>query len=240
MENFENSSWADDSFADNYLKKADVFIPDRGRMFELMLSVYGHFSGGRKGLSICDLGCGNGVVAKTILGYDPSISATLVDASEAMLDKARENLSGFDGLSFIHSDFQELLDGSNDTGFHDAFVSAQAIHHLTLKEKSSLFGLIFSRLNNNGLFINIDVVLPPSEGLEGLYFDIWSKGMILKAQEAGLDSFDPQEIITAYKEPVNKPDTIEAQLDALNEAGFENVDCYFKHGIFVVFGGQKK
>ena len=240
MGDFESSSWADESFANNYLEKADVFIPERRRMFELLSSIYSHHTRGRKGLSVCDLGCGNGAATKRILKYDPSISATLVDASESMLEKARENMSGYNNLSFVRAGFDEILIGENDLGVHDAFISAQAIHHLTFKEKTSLFSYIYSRLNKNGLFVNIDVVLPPSEELEKLYFDIWAREMVKKADEVGLSGFDPQEIIKAYKLPVNKPDTLDDQLDALRAAGFVNVDCFYKNGIFAVFGGQKE
>ena len=44
-----------------------------------------------------------------------------------------------------------------------------------------------------------------------------------------------------YKEnPDNKPDTLEAQLQALENAGFKNIDCYHKFGIFAMFGGSKE
>jgi len=39
---------------------------------------------------------------------------------------------------------------------------------------------------------------------------------------------------------MNKPDTLANQLRALKSAGFVDVDCYFKNGIFVVFGGAKQ
>ncbi len=249
---FESSSWADESFANNYLEKADVFIPDRNKMFALMASICLHLTGGRKGLSICDLGCGNGAATKVLLSLDNTIRATLIDASNTMLEKARQELSGYDGLSFIKAGFDDLLKGKvdpgvhdpgvHDPGVHDAFISAQAIHHLTLKEKTSLFSLIFSRLNSPGLFINIDVVLPPSDNLEKLYFDLWAQGMAQMAEKAGMSGFAPSDVIKQYKSPesMNRPDTLHDQLDALKDAGFVDVDCFYKNGIFAVFGGRKE
>ena len=87
---FESSSWADESFANNYLEKADVFIPERRRMFELLSSICSHHTRGRKGLSVCDLGCGNGAATKVLLSLDNTIRATLIDASNTMLEKARQ------------------------------------------------------------------------------------------------------------------------------------------------------
>ena len=51
----------------------------------------------------------------------------------------------------------------------------------------------------------------------------------------------PEDLIRRYKDPssMNKPDTLGNQLKALEEAGFSDVDCYFKNGIFAVVGGKK-
>lgn len=39
--------------------------------------------------------------------------------------------------------------------------------------------------------------------------------------------------------PDNIPETLGSQLQALEQIGFKEVDCYFKHGIFSLFGGFK-
>ncbi|NOY65253.1 MAG: class I SAM-dependent methyltransferase, partial [Nitrospirae bacterium] len=33
--------------------------------------------------------------------------------------------------------------------------------------------------------------------------------------------------------------TLEAQLDALRETGFKEVDCYYKYGVFAIYGGRR-
>jgi tRNA (cmo5U34)-methyltransferase len=35
------------------------------------------------------------------------------------------------------------------------------------------------------------------------------------------------------------PDTLAAQLNALQTIGFEDVDCFYKYGIFTMYGGKK-
>ena len=37
---------------------------------------------------------------------------------------------------------------------------------------------------------------------------------------------------------MNRPDALESELIALEEAGFSDVDCYFKNGIFTFFWGK--
>lgn len=39
--------------------------------------------------------------------------------------------------------------------------------------------------------------------------------------------------------PDNHPDTLNIQLNALKSVGFQQVDCYYKYGIFAIFGGEK-
>ena len=46
----------------------------------------------------------------------------------------------------------------------------------------------------------------------------------------------PGQVIDSLK---TKPDTPDSQLKALIEAGFLDVDCHFKNGIFAAFGGKR-
>ncbi|MGZ7117956.1 MAG: hypothetical protein ACXVHS_11035, partial [Methanobacterium sp.] len=49
-----------------------------------------------------------------------------------------------------------------------------------------------------------------------------------------------QNVPDKYKNnPDNHPDTLISQLNALKLIGFKNVDCYYKYGIFAIYGGQK-
>lgn len=43
-----------------------------------------------------------------------------------------------------------------------------------------------------------------------------------------------------YKEsPDDFPDTLDTHLEILKKSGFTDVDCFFKYGIFSLFGGFK-
>lgn len=39
--------------------------------------------------------------------------------------------------------------------------------------------------------------------------------------------------------PDNVPDSLASQMQALENIGFQQVDCYFKYGIFSLFGGKR-
>ena len=46
----------------------------------------------------------------------------------------------------------------------------------------------------------------------------------------------------AYKapdRPENHYDPLDVQLDFLKQAGFNNVECHYKYGLFAIYGGKK-
>ncbi len=172
------------------------------------------------------------------MGIDGSISATLVDGSADMLTKAKKQLTGFKNIQFIRASFQELL--HTELQEFDFVVSALAIHHLTMSEKKSLFEYVYSHLDAGGYFVNIEVILPPTEALAGWYQNLWREWIIEKQTALGIED-DYEGTIRSYKEKghYSKLDTLTDQLDALNEVGFKDVDCYYKYGIFAIYGGRR-
>lgn len=243
MKDFRDSAWADNRFAESYLERADIYIIDRREMFGVVSSLFGHFRGGRKNARVLDLGCGDGVLTGELLKTDDSLSATLIDGNEGMLKKAGERLKAYGKLRYVKASFQDILRGDidPDPGGYDFCVSSMAIHHLDMAEKASLFRYIMEHLKPGGRFVNVDVVLPPSEELEGWYFAVWKKWLGRMMDRFKVSDESPEDLISRYKDPssLNRPDTLEDQLSALRQAGFSEADCYFKNGIFVVFGGKR-
>jgi tRNA (cmo5U34)-methyltransferase len=242
MDTFNRSAWAQEQFSKNFLEKADIYIQERRKMISDMSSLFSFYINSKRDIQILDLGCGDGVLTEELLSKDGSIVATLIDGSPAMLQKARERLVAYPGVHFMHTSFQDLLTGKVSLGHFDFCVSSFAIHHLEMTEKKNLFRYIYGHLNSRGHFVNIDVVLSPSSELEEWYFSIWKEWMQHMQDQLNIKDELPEDIINRYKDPssMNKPDTLEDQLEALRESGFGNVDCYYKNGIFAVFGGQRK
>jgi tRNA (cmo5U34)-methyltransferase len=240
VSDFSKSAWADIGFAQNYLDKADIYIVERRKMFWFASSFLAHFFDRAKPIKLLELGCGDGVLTEELLKVNKAISATLVDGNEGMLQKARERLKNFDNLEFIKATFQDILHNAVELDKYDFCVSSMAIHHLNLREKASLFQCIASRLSPGGHFIDIDVVLPPSKELESWYFEIWMSWMNQMMKLRNVTDEVPEDQIRRYKDSasMNQPDTLASQLTALEKAGFVDVDCYLKNGVFVVFGGK--
>ena len=241
MGDFKESSWNNEEFSKNYLEKADIYIVERRKMLSMISAFYMHFLKDRQMVYVLDLGCGDGVLTEELLKIDTSITATLVDGSHSMLKGAHERLRAYQNVHFIEATFQEILHGNVELGIFDLCVSSLAIHHLNRENKALLFRYLFNHLKSGGFFLNLDVVLPPSEEIGGWYCVLWKNWMQNMVDQFGVHDEKPDDIINRYKDPasMNNPDTLEAQLTALKEAGFRDVDCYYKNGIFTIFGGRK-
>lgn len=241
MTEFEKSNWAKPEFSQGYRDNADIFIVERKRMLAILQSFYVHFVKNGYQKTVLDLGCGDGIVTTTIADSDPSISATLVDGSPDMLKKAREKLAGLKDARFMLASFEHLLQQDSIGGYYDFIASSLAIHHLPLAEKTALIRYAYEHLKPGGHLVNIDVVLAPSDPLEQWYLILWREWIQEQKRALKLEGDQFEDVIEGYKNNKdNKPDTLSSQLDALRSAGFQEVDCYYKYGIFTMFGGRKR
>jgi tRNA (cmo5U34)-methyltransferase len=240
MTEFNKSQWAKPEFTQEYRDSADVYIVERKRLLEILNSFYKRFIGNKPNSNILDLGCGDGIVIYELLKIDNSIEATLIDGSEDMLNKAKDRMKEFGNLHFIRASFQEIINKKITLQRYDFIVSSLAIHHLTMEEKTALFKTIYSHLNADGYFLNIDVVLAPSDALEQWYLLLWKQWIDERKSFWGVEGSYYDDIIKRYKDNAdNRPDTLDAQLDALQTIGFKDVDCFYKYGIFTMYGGKK-
>lgn len=240
MAEFNKSQWAKAEITQEYRDGADVFIVERVRLLEILKSFYSHFIGNKSENNVLDLGCGDGIVMHELLKTDNSIVATLIDGSEDMVNKAKERLKDFKNIQFIQASFQEILEKNIILQNYDFIVSSLAIHHLTLNEKTALFKNIYSHLKSNGYFLNIDVILAPSNTLEQWYLSLWKQWISERKSFFGIEGDRYDDIIRRYKDNTdNKPDILDAQLNTLKAIGFNDVDCFYKYGIFTIYGGRK-
>ncbi|WP_420266748.1 methyltransferase domain-containing protein [Candidatus Magnetominusculus dajiuhuensis] len=235
---FDKSKWADTDFSRDYLDKAEIYIVERSRMFSIVKSFYQHFVNHGKPVNLLELGSGDGALTHELLRAGSAARAVVVDGSMDMLNKAEARMREFD-VQFVHCSFEEFIREERLPGGFDMVVSSLAIHHLTMDEKSALFNKIYQTLTTGGYFVNIDVVIAPSDSIENWYMEIWKDWM--RAKQAALGVNGPVEnIIERYKDlEENKPDTLDCQLGMLKNAGFKEIDCYYKYGIFTIFGGRK-
>ena len=239
--NFNNSYWMDDEFARGFLRESDIFIPQRIQVLRLIKLLFSFYCIKIDTPHIIDLGCGDGAVTKALLGVNEHLSSTMIDGSDHMLESARKNIPGANIKEILHISFQELSGSFALKDNADFIVSSLAIHHLNELEKNLLFKYIYSKLNPGGVFINYDPVLSSSPDLEQFELLMW-KEWIVKYEAAIHPRRDTSldYIPSQYKNNKdNVPSTLDAQLEMLKNAGFLDVNLFYKYGIFCLFGGRK-
>jgi tRNA (cmo5U34)-methyltransferase len=99
---------------------------------------------------VLELGTGTGETAVRILAQQPGADWVGIDASEAMLERARARLPGADLRT-------ARLEDPLPEGPFDLVVSVLAVHHLDEEAKRSLFARV-AQLSHN--FVMGDVVVP--------------------------------------------------------------------------------
>ncbi len=240
MTEFERSRWAEPDFSTKFVESADIVIVERRRAHAIMKSFFRHTYAGNKRTDVLDLGCGDGILTYELQQTGLQISATLVDGSEEMLGKAKARLKDYRDIRTVQSTFQEIIGKTAPLRDFDFIVSSLAIHHLDMEEKKKLFRWIHAHLRRKGCFMNIDVVLAPNEVLEEWYMTLWQEWISERKAAAGITEDIYDDTMKRYKDNSdNKPDTLDSQLDALKASGFHDVDCYYKYGIFTIYGGRR-
>ena len=111
---------------------------------------------------VLELGTGTGETAVRVLARHPDARWTGIDASEAMLARARERLPGAELLV-------RRLEEPLPAGPFDLVVSVLAVHHLDGAGKRDLFARVAGVLRPDGRFVLGDVVVPRA-GEEGTIF----------------------------------------------------------------------
>ncbi|WP_321495492.1 class I SAM-dependent methyltransferase [uncultured Desulfobacter sp.] len=233
--------WDDKEFIEFYRNSANVIMLERQRCIEILIQVLSLHFPNLTGLSILDLGCGDGEISSNIIKQSNSCNFTLLDASEEMLSKAKERL-GNSSIVYTHMSFEDYFEKNSEDSKYDIVVSANAIHHLDYIGKSEIFTQIYKELKLGGAFVNIDPVEPPSSYSEKIQFGIWKNSMNETIKKTGrneeVGKYD--HIPSKYKNNLeNKPSGLWDQLKALEQSGFRDVDCFYKYSIFVVYGGFK-
>ncbi len=226
-------TWKDAATAGAFLDTRRKAVPYAADQIEVMVQLVQHFVGEPQ--RVLDLGCGDGLLARTLMVAWPECEAVLIDHSPPMLDRAREAMAPFEGrYSLVDADLAHPLPAA-ESGPFDVVVSGFAIHHLVHERKRSLYSEVFESLRPGGLFVNIEHVAAATAEGEAL-FDALYIGSLARATERPV-----KEVAYEYHSRRDKSDNIlldvETQLQWLREIGFGQVDCYFKWMELAVFAG---
>jgi tRNA (cmo5U34)-methyltransferase len=179
---------------------------------------------------ILDLGAGSGLLSVLIRDRFPDSTIHLMDFSEAMLELARARLGDGPRIEYRQADYV------NDRWPEDlcAVVSSLSIHHVEDDCKQAVFRRAFAALKPNGVFINADQFAGPTPELDMRYKALWLE----QVRAAGAS--EQQIADSLYRKREDRCAPVEDQLDWMRQAGFADVDCWYKENCFAVLSGTKK
>lgn len=178
--------------------------------------------------NILDLGAGSGLLTALIRNRFPDAHIHLIDFSAPMLELAGARLGNAPHITYQRANYvtgplpEDLC----------AVVSSLSIHHLDDADKRTLFRRLHDSLLPNGIFINADQVAGPTPSLEARYKALW----LQQVRVAG--AMEQQIEASLYRQQEDRCASVEDQLLWLREAGFADVDCWYKDNRFAVMSGK--
>jgi SAM-dependent methyltransferase len=176
----------------------------------VLLSLVGSKVGGLR--RVLDLGTGDGRLLATVLAAHPEVeSAVAVDGSPTMLAAARHRFAPESSpvpVEVIGHNLDDPLPVVR-LGRFDAVISGFAIHHCSDRRKAALYAEVAAVLEPGGWFCNLEHVASPTAAIHAAFFEA-----------IGSD--------VAHEDPSNQLVDVATQLRWLRDAGFGDVDCYWK------------
>ncbi len=125
----------------------------------------------------------------------------------------------------------------------DAVISARALHHFTENQRRRyIFKELFGLVRAGGCFINADNVRSTSKNLTKRYRRARDEYLDCYIRERSGGKTNLAEVKAATPSSYHGPHNngiLEEELAWLREAGFQDVDCFWKFTTTVVYGGFK-
>ena len=235
--------WKSKELSAKYLTGVRGAIPFAAEQIDIMMRVIQE--SGMHVAAFLDLGCGNGILAASILKTYPQASAVLLDFSEPMIQAAKQKLSAYAGnvdcVTFDYSDKRWVGKMQGKAPF-DLIVSGFSIHHQPDSRKREIYAELFELLSAGGLFLNLEHVLPASE-LGHLLFDSYFIDSLYEMHHKTDPTISREKVAAEYlnrdDKAANKLAPVETQCKWLRQIGYREVDCYFKVFELALFGGRK-
>lgn len=209
--------------ADGYDVQIRRFIPHYDEMIATGVEVLAALA--PADAHVLDLGGGTGALSSSVLQGLPGARVTVLDVDSDMLAEARLRLASFgDRVSFRLASFLDPLPAT------DAVVASLALHHVhDLQTKTALYRAIRDALSPGGVLLNLDAAVTEGARLNGLLFDRMAERM----GDHGISDAEARGHFAAWAEE-DRYFPLDAELAAMREAGFDEVECFWRRGLCAV------
>lgn len=203
--------WTQSDWARRYLREREG-IPHRAEGVDVLVELLPPAP-----RRVLDLGTGDGYLLGVVRAARPGVSGIACDFSEEMLARARARFGAAPEVEVLHHDLDVPLPEA--WGTFDVVVSSFAIHHVDDARKRALYQEVFAHLGPGGMFANLDHVASPTPRLHEQFLTALGK-------------------TPADDDPSNRLAPVEDQLTWLREAGFVDVDCFWKWRELALLAGS--
>jgi len=178
--------------------------------------------------SLVELGCGTGNLSLELVAKYPRGALTFVDASPEMIAVTRSRVdqartSATPSVGFLVQRFEEL-DFRERT--FDVVVSSISLHHV--EDKSRLYARIQSLLNRGGRFCFADQIRGEPESNHRLNWERW----LDFCRERGHCTPEEIESLVQHAAAHDHYTTLTDHIALLSRAGFSEIDCVWRNGMW--------
>ncbi|OGL50398.1 MAG: hypothetical protein A2161_06325 [Candidatus Schekmanbacteria bacterium RBG_13_48_7] len=240
------------SLIDEWEKSQDASFPERQKLCDFVLILLKRF----KVKKVLDLATGSGSLSKMIITAIPDCNVIGVDFEPIMLEMAAKNLLLYKHR-FLTKQRNLLIpkwaDGLPDD--FDTIVSALALHHLPDLRRKIIYKDLFFLMKSPGVFLCIDEVKSNiqqfdnaiSQNLEQARVQLvrqtnakdWISFWNWVGDQLGIDDYALRILEKTYPKGTDTKGTLSDQLRYLDEAGFTEIECFYRNHAMVVYGGIK-
>jgi tRNA (cmo5U34)-methyltransferase len=114
-------------------------------------------------------------------------------------------------------------------------VASLALHHVhELRAKTALYRMIYDALTPGGVLLNLDAAVTEDDRLNTLVFDRMADRMA----DHGITDAEARRHFAAWADE-DRYFPLDAELRALREAGFDEVECFWRRGLSAVTCGLR-
>jgi tRNA (cmo5U34)-methyltransferase len=233
-------TWGSNKFIEQWAAKGDWQAPIREMQTAMVLRMIPQPIDAA--IRVLDIGAGYGALATAVLNDRPNATAVCLDASEAMLNLGSERNSNLGNpIKFIQASLESAGWLNSVEGSFDAVVSTRALHHFTENQRRRfIFKEVFGLIREGGCFINADNVRATTKSLGNRYRRARDEYLDRFVRESSSGKTNLAELRAAAPSTYHGPHNngfLDEELAWLREAGFEDVDCFWKFTTTVVYGG---
>lgn len=244
--------WHSETYVDEWITSSKARDQTRRKTLRRVAALIPHDP--ESAIRVLDVGAGYGALSTQIVARFPRAELVCQDFSEPMFEHARQRLAALSQrVTFVKSDLSKPGWTSVLDGPFDAVVSAIAIHNVRYLDRiRAIYREIYDLVAAGGCFLNAELIFPPGPATAEAYER-------LEGLETWIQSIDDGSGSTATGSATAVADTpthyghahhgsgssgraverasLEQQLCWLREAGFQEVDCFWKEMRHAIIGG---